>query len=78
VEKPVEEMRGGAPNEYEAAALWLENDEELDLASHCQFILTFGCPPTEGVPAKSTIARSYLKNLISEAEDGHIVIPTAL
>lgn len=72
-------MRGlDEGDDMNAAAMWLEGEDELDLASHCQFILTFGCPPTEGVPAKSTIARSYLKNLINEAEDGYIVFPTAL
>ena len=27
------------------------------------FIITYGCPPTEGVPAKSTIAKAYIKFL---------------
>ena len=27
------------------------------------FIITYGCPPTEGVPAKSTIAKAYIKYL---------------
>lgn len=62
----------------DSAAVWMDQDTELELASHCQFILTFGCPPTEGVPAKSTIARSYLNNLFKEAEDGFITFPTAL
>ena len=31
--------------------------------SHENFIITYGCPPTEGVPAKSTIAKAYIKYL---------------
>ena len=31
--------------------------------NHENFIMTYGCPPTEGVPAKSTIAKSYMKYL---------------
>lgn len=76
IEKPSVAMRG--TEEAQETDEWHDNEEELDIESHCQFILTFGCPPTEGVPAKSTIARSYLKNLINEAEDGLIVMPTAL
>ena len=32
------------------------------------FILTYGCPPTEGVPAKSTIANAYIKYLKKAAD----------
>ena len=32
------------------------------------FIMTYGCPPTEGVPAKSTIANAYIKYLKSASD----------
>ena len=37
------------------------------------FIITYGCPPSEGVPAKSTIAKAYIRYLKKSAtKDGFI------
>jgi hypothetical protein len=47
----------------------VEDDDGLAAASdqipdsHENFIITYGCPPTEGVPAKSTIAKTYMSYL---------------
>ena len=43
------------------------------------FIITYGCPPTEGVPAKSTIARAYVGYLKQAADPkGNIALPGPL
>ena len=43
------------------------------------FVITYGCPPTEGVPAKSTIAHAYLKYLKKAADSqGNIALPGPL
>ena len=43
------------------------------------FIITFGCPPTEGVPAKSTIAKAYMKYIKkSSDQNGYISLPGPL
>ena len=48
-----------------------ENDEN--------FVITYGCPPTEGVPAKSTIAHAYIKYLKKAADpQGNIALPGPL
>ena len=63
------------------------NEEEDGLAAaaegmsenHENFIMTYGCPPTEGVPAKSTIAESYMRYLKnSKDQNGHIALPGPL
>ena len=37
------------------------------------FIITYGCPPSEGVPAKSTIAKAYIRYLKQSAtQEGFI------
>ena len=41
--------------------------------SHENFIITYGCPPTEGVPAKSTIAKAYVKYLKKSANPEGLV-----
>ena len=43
-------------------------------------IVTYGCPPSQGVPAKSTIALSYFRQLkmTADANDGRIKFPSAL
>ena len=43
------------------------------------FVITYGCPPTEGVPAKSTIAAAYIKYLKKAADpQGNIALPGPL
>ena len=40
------------------------------------FIITFGCPPTSTVDARSTIARAYFEFLQETADEkGYIVLP---
>ena len=47
--------------------------------THENFIITYGCPPTEGVPAKSTIAQSYMSYLRRCAnKDGYVALPGPL
>ena len=62
-----------------------EEEDGLEAAAgaipenHENFIMTYGCPPTEGVPAKSTIAKSYMKYLKqSKDPNGHIALPGPL
>ena len=62
-----------------------EEEDGLEAAAgaipenHENFIMTYGCPPTEGVPAKSTIAKSYMKYLKSSQDpNGHISLPGPL
>ena len=55
----------------------------LDVQSNTEtttnFILTYGCPPSEGVPAKSTIAHAYIKYLKKAADpQGRIGLPGPL
>lgn len=44
------------------------------------YLFTFGCPPTEGVPSRSTVSRSYLRHLRKNChpETGQIALPTGL
>ena len=41
--------------------------------SHENFIITYGCPPSEGVPAKSTIAKAYIKWLKKSASSDGLI-----
>ena len=43
-------------------------------------VLTFGCPPSDGVPDKSTIAVAFFEQLRREANDatGEVTLPHAL
>lgn len=52
---PQEKMRGGNP--YNDDGILAKPDENENL------IITFGCQPSEGVPAKSTIAKAYFRHL---------------
>ena len=46
---------------------------------HENFIITFGCSPTEGVPAKSTIAKAYMKYIKKSSDaNGYISLPGPL
>lgn len=44
------------------------------------YIVTFGCPPDKGTPAKSTISKAYFERLRKEAEgwNGEVTLPHAL
>ena len=44
------------------------------------YIITFGCPPDKGTPAKSTIALGYFQRLKKEADpwSGEVTLPHAL
>ena len=56
-----------------------EEEDEEGSQNHENFIITFGCPPTEGVPAKSTIAKTYMKYLKQCAnKDGYLALPGPL
>ena len=54
-------------NEFDSPGFNLPERQE-------NFIITYGCPPTEGVPAKSTIAKAYIKYLKNQSmsQDGYI------
>ena len=54
-----EATRGMGAEEDDGLAAAAESMSE----NHENFIMTYGCPPTEGVPAKSTIAESYMRYL---------------
>ena len=63
----------------------VEEDDGMAAASeqipenHENFIITYGCPPTEGVPAKSTIAKTYMQYLKkSSDQNGYIQLPGPL
>ena len=47
-------------------------------SSEENFIITYGCPITEGVPSKSQIAKAYIKYLKMSAKEGLIVLPGPL
>ena len=54
-------------------------DVETNMETAENFIITYGCPPTEGVPAKSTIAHAYIKYLKKAADpQGNIALPGPL
>ena len=44
------------------------------------YIVTFGCPPDKGTPAKSTISQAYFQRLKKEADPwtGEVTLPHAL
>ena len=44
------------------------------------YIVTYGCPPDKGTPAKSTISEAYFERLKKEAEGwtGEVTLPHAL
>ena len=44
------------------------------------YVVTYGCPPNKGTPAKSTISLAYFENLRRKAQDytGEVTIPDAL
>ena len=48
--------------------------------NNINLILNFGCPPSDGTPAKSTIAIHYFKHLKAKANvmDGSVILPSAL
>jgi hypothetical protein len=63
-ELPTEELRGGEENNSKAT-------------KQSNFYVTYGCPPTKGVPAKSTIVTSYTKCLKQNLnkQNGVIILP---
>ena len=67
-EKLSEAMRGG--NTEQPAE---EEEEGMNL------VITFGCPPSSGTPAKSEIAVAYFDRLRQKADvDGSVILPEAL
>ena len=70
---PKEEMRGRST---------YDEDEDIinEPKSEENLIITFGCMPTAGVPAKSTVARSYFRHLrhsarVKDLGVGSLVLP---
>ena len=59
-----DDMRGGPATDDEQAAK--------------NIILTWGCPPSKGVPAKSSIVSSYSKYVVESIEGGVVVFPDDL
>ena len=68
-----ESMRGGGGNAG-------DQDMMIDAESNINLLITFGCPPSDGTPAKSTIALAYFRYLKSKANDydGSLILPNAL
>jgi len=44
----------------------------------CNCVLTWGCPPSSGVPAKSSIVTSYTEQVARKMKKGVVVFPEAL
>ena len=74
------DFRGGKKIDLDSLMNELEeNDPSSEQTMHTNYLVTFGCPPSKGVPAKSTIAVAYFKFLKKSADDkGRIVLPGPL
>ena len=65
-----------------------DNVADIDTGGHIledaqtdfNYIVTYGCPPSDGTPAKSTISLAYFQRLKREAEGwtGEVTLPNAL
>lgn len=47
-----------------------ENCDKKQIENHENFIITYGCKPSDGVPAKSTISKNYFRYLHQSASNG--------
>ena len=70
---PQEEMRGRSTYDEDEDILNEPKNEE-------NLIITFGCMPSAGVPAKSTVARAYFRHLrhsarVKDLGVGNLVLP---
>lgn len=77
---PASQTRGlGASEDFDGGDMFLAAPED----SQENLIMTFGCRPSAGVPAKSTIAKAYFKYLRHSANptpdgENYIVLPGCL
>lgn len=57
-----------------------DEDEEVKTQATTNLVMTFGCPPSDGVPDKSTIAIAFFDHLRLNADDytGEVTLPHAL
>jgi len=53
-------------------------EDQEDVNYGVNFILTWGCPPSSGVPAKSSIVTSYTEHLVKKIKKGVLVLPEGL
>ena len=79
------QWRGAGPNYVNIEAMMedlggRDQDDGGNQKGFVNTIVTYGCPPSQGVPAKSTIALSYFRQLKMSADsyDGMIKFPSVL